>query len=73
MGRAVNPNKPYRGLSAGERRVMLRQLNLLQERDGVIYERDLPAWWIPKLMQGQHVRRIEKGVLTLTHWVKEAK
>lgn len=23
--------------------------------------------------QGQHVRRIEKGVLTLTHWVKEAK
>lgn len=63
MSRPASPERQARGFTIQERRRMLHTLRTLANQDGIIYERDLPAWWIPRLMQGHHVRRVEKGVL----------
>lgn len=63
MPRPVNLNKTYRGFNTGDRRWLIYELNRLADKNGIVYERDLPAWWIGRLLHGGYVKRLEKGVL----------
>jgi hypothetical protein len=65
MGRHASADHQARGFTIQERRHMMHELNRLADEDGIVYERDLTAWWIPRLMHGRHVKRVAKGVLQI--------
>ena len=63
MGRPAKPDRKQRGFTVTERRWIVHELNRLADANGIVYDRDLPAWWIPRIVRSRHVTRIEKGVL----------
>jgi hypothetical protein len=65
MGRHASPDRKQRGFTIQDRRWMLHEINRLADANGIVYERDLTAWWIPRLMHGRHVKRVAKGVLQI--------
>jgi hypothetical protein len=63
MGRHASPDRQQRGFTIQDRRHMLHELRRLADTNDLVYERDLVAWWIPRLIRSGQVRRIERGVL----------